>query len=185
MDLLVWNFSPRVVSLSHVEYFNPAVGHIRVYANGLNISSRPPRGPRNQQVYAFGVSSHFFGFFDCLVLHLNAKGPSTITGFRIWIMNSMSLRDRLEDQGINKFPLLGFQAFVWKKVFMAIYNDFLVLQLKYGSQEKVSFWCRCSIFLSPTFVEIKKSFTKMLLSFNFKNFRIFFSWKKTDKSEPM
>ena len=29
--------------MSHVEYFNPAVGHIRVYANGLNISSRPPR----------------------------------------------------------------------------------------------------------------------------------------------
>ena len=57
--------------------------------------------------------------------------------------------------------------------------------LKYGSQEKNSFWCRCSIFLSLTFVEIKKSFTKMLLSFNFKNFRIFFSWKKTDKSEPI
>ena len=60
-----------------------------------------------------------------------------------------------------------------------------ILVLKYGSQEKVSFWCRCSIFLSPTFVEIKKSFTKMLLSLNFNNFRIFFSWKKTDKSEPM
>ena len=59
------------------------------------------------------------------------------------------------------------------------------LFLKYGFQEKVSYWCRCSIFLSPTFVEIKKSFTKMLLSFNFKNFKIFFSWKKTDKSEPM
>ena len=57
--------------------------------------------------------------------------------------------------------------------------------LKYGSQEKVSFWSRSSIFLSPAFVEIKKSFTKMLLSFNFKNFRIFFSWKKTDKSEPI
>ena len=26
--------------------------------------------------------------------------------------------------------------------------------LKYGSQEKVPFWCRCSIFLSLTFVEI-------------------------------
>ena len=46
--------------------------------------------------------------------------------------------------------------------------------LKYVSQEKVSFWCRCSIFLSLTFVEIRKSFKKMLLSFNFKNFRIFF-----------
>ena len=57
------------------------------------------------------------------------------------------------------------------------------LFLKYGFQEKVSYWCRCSIFLSPTFVEIKKCFTKMLLYFNFKIFRIFFSWKKTDKSD--
>ena len=54
--------------------------------------------------------------------------------------------------------------------------------LKYGSQEKISFCCRCSSFLSLTFVEIKKSFTKMLLSINYRNFEIFFSWKKTDIS---
>ena len=54
--------------------------------------------------------------------------------------------------------------------------------LKYGSQEKISFCCKCSSFLSLTFVEIKKSFTKMLLSINYLNFKIFFSWKKTDKS---
>ena len=58
--------------------------------------------------------------------------------------------------------------------------------LKYSSDQMIPFSCRCSILLGLTFVEIKKkSFTKMLLSFNFKNFRMFFSWKKTDKSEPM
>ena len=36
--------------------------------------------------------------------------------------------------------------------------------------EKKSFCCRCSTFLSPTFVEIKNSFTRTLLTFNFKNF---------------
>ena len=55
-------------------------------------------------------------------------------------------------------------------------------KLKYGSQEKISFCCRCSSFLSLTFVEIKKSFTEMLLSINYRNFEIFFSWKKTDIS---
>ena len=49
--------------------------------------------------------------------------------------------------------------------------------LKYGSQKKVPFWCRCSIFLSLTFVEIKKSFTKTLLVFNSKNYRIICYWK--------
>ena len=54
--------------------------------------------------------------------------------------------------------------------------------LKYGSQEKFSFWCRYVLHLFESdFCKNKKSFTKMLLSFNFKNFRIFFSWKKTDK----
>ena len=85
---------------------------------------------------------------------------------------------------INKFEtmFLFFAHYLAKKSFQKLQ---MTLLLKYGSQEKVSFWCRCSIFLSPTFVEIKKSFTKMLLSFNFKNFRIFYSWKKTDKNEPI
>ena len=47
-------------------------------------------------------------------------------------------------------------------------------KLKYGSQEKKSFCCRCSSFLSLTFVEIKESFTEMLLSINYRNFEIFF-----------
>ena len=46
--------------------------------------------------------------------------------------------------------------------------------LKYSSDQIIFFSCRCSILLGLTFVEIKKSFTKMLLSFNFRNFRIFF-----------
>ena len=53
---------------------------------------------------------------------------------------------------------------------------------KYRSKQISPQCCRCSILLDLTFVEIKKSFTKMLLSFNFKNFRIFFSWKRTDKN---
>ena len=57
--------------------------------------------------------------------------------------------------------------------------------LKYGSQEKVSFCCRCSIFLSLTFVEIKNSFTKTLLVFDSKNFRIIFYRKKTDENESI
>ena len=61
----------------------------------------------------------------------------------------------------------------------------LQLQLKYGSQEKVPFWCRCSIFLSLTFVEIKKSFSRTLLVFNSMNFRIICYWKYTDESEPI
>ena len=68
---------------------------------------------------------------------------------------------------------------------MIFHNLVLCGKLKYGFQERGSFLYRCSRLLSPTFVEIKKSFTKMLLSFNSKNFRIFFSWNKTDKSEPM
>ena len=52
---------------------------------------------------------------------------------------------------------------------------FLPKWLKYGFQEKISLCCRCSSFLSLTFVEIKKSFTEMLLSINYKNFwNIFF-----------
>ena len=57
--------------------------------------------------------------------------------------------------------------------------------LKSGSQEKKSFCCRCSSFLSLTFVEIKNSFTRTLLVFNSKNFRIIFYWKKTDENEPI
>ena len=51
-------------------------------------------------------------------------------------------------------------------------------------EEIIPLPCKCSIILGPTFVEIKKSFTKTLLNSNSKNFRIFFYWKKTDKSEP-
>ena len=43
---------------------------------------------------------------------------------------------------------------------------------------------KCSILLGPTFVEIKESFTKTLLVFHSKNFRIFFYWKTTHESEP-
>ena len=35
--------------------------------------------------------------------------------------------------------------------------------LKYGAQEKFPFWCKCSIFLILTFLEIEKSFTKTFL----------------------
>ena len=57
--------------------------------------------------------------------------------------------------------------------------------LKYGSQEKVPFCCRCSILFGLTFVEIKNSFTKTFLVFNSKNVRIICYWKKIDKSEPI
>ena len=56
--------------------------------------------------------------------------------------------------------------------------------LKVVSEEIIPLPCKCSILLSPTFVEIKNSFTKTLLDSNSKNFRIFFYWKKTDESEP-
>ena len=59
------------------------------------------------------------------------------------------------------------------------------LTLKYGSQKKISFWCRCSTFLSPTFVEIKNSFTRTLLTFNSKNFGIICYRKNTDENEPI
>ena len=53
---------------------------------------------------------------------------------------------------------------------------------KYGSQEKIPFWCRCSTLLGPTFVEIKKSFTETLLTFKSKNFKIICYWKRSDES---
>ena len=43
---------------------------------------------------------------------------------------------------------------------------------------------KCSILLGPTFVKIKNFFTKTLLNYNSKTFRIFFYWKKSDESEP-
>ena len=54
--------------------------------------------------------------------------------------------------------------------------------LKFGSLEKIPFWCRCSILLGPTFEEIKKSYTKTLLTLNSKNFKIICYWKKFDES---
>ena len=39
---------------------------------------------------------------------------------------------------------------------------YVCMCLKYGSLKKISFCCRCSTFLSPTFVEIKNSFTRTL-----------------------
>ena len=61
----------------------------------------------------------------------------------------------------------------------------IIWLLKYGSRKKISFWCRCSTFLSPTFVEIKNSFTRTLLTFNSKNFGIIFYGKNTDENEPI
>ena len=58
----------------------------------------------------------------------------------------------------------------------------MLVLLKYGSQEKNPFWCRCSILLGLTFVEIKKSFTETLVTFNSKNFRIICYWKKSDEN---
>ena len=55
--------------------------------------------------------------------------------------------------------------------------------LKYGSRKKISFCSRCSSFLSPTFVEIKNSFTRTLLTFNSKNFGIICYWKNTDQNK--
>ena len=62
---------------------------------------------------------------------------------------------------------------------------FTRISLKYGSQEKISLCCRCSSFLSPTFVEIKNSFTRTLLTFNSKNFGIICYRKNTDENEPI
>ena len=61
----------------------------------------------------------------------------------------------------------------------------VIFVLKYGSRKKNSFWCRCSTFLSPTFVEIKNSFTRTLLTFNSKNFGIICYQKNTDENEPI
>ena len=57
--------------------------------------------------------------------------------------------------------------------------------LKYGFQKKISFCSRCSSFLSPTFVEIKNSFTRTLLTFNSKKFGIICYRKNTDQNEPI
>ena len=57
--------------------------------------------------------------------------------------------------------------------------------LKVASEEIIPLLCKCSILLGLTFVEIKNSFTKTLLVFNSKNFRIICYWKKTDESEPI
>ena len=57
--------------------------------------------------------------------------------------------------------------------------------LKYGFQKKISFCCRCSSFLSPTFAEIKNSFTRTLLTFNSKNFGIICYRKNADENEPI
>ena len=69
----------------------------------------------------------------------------------------------------------------FKTIFKEFWTVFLKIPLKYGFQERGSFLYRCSRLLSPTFVEIKKSFTEMLLSFSFKNFRIFFLGRKQIK----
>ena len=57
--------------------------------------------------------------------------------------------------------------------------------LKVASDKIIPLPCKYSILLCATFVEIKNSFTKTLLVFNSKNFRIIFYWKKTDESEPI
>ena len=55
--------------------------------------------------------------------------------------------------------------------------------LKVASEEILPLPCKCSILLSPTFVEIKNSFTKTLLDFNSKNFGIICYWKNTNQNE--
>ena len=55
------------------------------------------------------------------------------------------------------------------------------LTLKVGSEEIIPSPCKCSSLLGLTFVDIKSSFTKMLLFFNSKNFRIICYWKKQMK----
>ena len=57
--------------------------------------------------------------------------------------------------------------------------------LKVASEEMIPSLCKCSILLGSTFVEIKNSFTKTLLIFNSKVFRIICYWKKTDESEAV
>ena len=90
-------------------------------------------------------------------------------------------------QPFCNLPLGGlFQVFLtrsiqeWSCTHYAIF-----LTLKYGSQKKNSFFCRCSIFLSPTFVEVKNSCTRTLLTFNSKNFGMICYWKDTGENEPI
>ena len=58
------------------------------------------------------------------------------------------------------------QTIHMKVIFLCVWTERAALSstggplLKYGSQEKNSFCCRCSSFLSLTFAEIKKSFTE-------------------------
>ena len=80
------------------------------------------------------------------------------------------------------YSIYVFASFESSTYFWFWAQDMCDAMLKYGSQEKIPFCCRCSILLGPTFVEIKKSFTETLLTFNSKNFRIICYWKKSDKS---
>ena len=79
---------------------------------------------------------------------------------------------------------LTYQSIIFKLWFIVhavVTRDFL----KSGSLKKTSFCCRCSTFLSPTFVEIKNSFIRTLLTFNSKNFGIICYQKNTDENEPI
>ena len=77
------------------------------------------------------------------------------------------------------------------KIYKVCFSSFLffwarqikIKLLKYGFQKKISFCSKCSSFLSPTFVEIKNSFTRTLLTFNSKNFGIICYRKNTDQNE--
>ena len=74
--------------------------------------------------------------------------------------------------------LLKFEAKGWE------FAMFLRSLLKYGFQKKISFCCRCSN-LSPTFAEMKNSFTRTLLTFNSKKFGIICYRKNADENEPI
>ena len=86
-----------------------------------------------------------------------------------WILRLQIIRSRLQ----HKF---------WQKS-VSCYQANPIL--KYGFQKKISFCSRCSSFLSPTFVEIKNSFTRTLLTFNSKNFGIICYRKNTDQNESI
>ena len=69
----------------------------------------------------------------------------------------------------------------WSKTFRDENFLELICLLKYSSDQIISWSYKCPIFLGLNFLEIKNSFTKMILFFNCKNYWIICYWKKTDR----